>query len=82
MFSACESLESIILPHGIEFIGDEAFKGCKHLKKIVLPSSITYIGKNVFYGCDNLKTIFVPTGTLGDFAIMMKDYLAFVFRPL
>lgn len=78
LFSACESLESIILPHGIEFIGDEAFKGCKHLKKIVLPSSITYIGKNVFYGCDNLKTIFVPTGTLGDFAIMMKDYLPFV----
>lgn len=77
-FSACECLESIILPHGIVIIDDEAFKGCKNLKKIVLPSSITSIGKKVFYGCDNLTTIFVPTGTLGDFASILKDYLPFV----
>lgn len=74
-FLGCESLESIILPYGITTIKDEAFKGCKHLKKIVLPSSITSIGTEVFLGCDNLQSVFVPTGTFGDFASILKDYL-------
>lgn len=78
MFSGCESLESIILPYGITTINDDAFKGCKHLKKIVLPSSITSIGTGVFSGCDNLQSIFIPTGTLGDFANILKDYLLIV----
>lgn len=77
-FAGCESLESIILPHGIITIDDEAFKGCKRLKKIVLPSSITSIGKHVFWGCNDLQSFFVPTGTFGDFASILKDYLRFV----
>lgn len=78
MFSGCESLESIILPYGITTINDEAFKNCKHLKKIILPGSVTSIGKEVFSNCDNLQSIFIPTGTFGDFASILKDYLSLV----
>ena len=78
MFSDCESLESIILPYGITTINDEAFKSCKHLKKIILPGSVTSIGKDVFSNCDNLQSIFIPTGSFGDFASILKDYLCLV----
>lgn len=41
-FSACDALESIILPNSIEEIGEGAFSGCSSLKSISIP----FVGAN------------------------------------
>ena len=52
-------LNSISLPDGILYIGDEAFEGCKKLKAIELPSNITKIGISAFHG-SGLVSIIIP----------------------
>lgn len=54
-------IETIVLPDGIERIGDNAFKGCEKLKKITLGRRIKTIGRAVFYGDDRLEQIIIKT---------------------
>lgn len=42
-------LESIILPEGLETIGNSAFQSCSRLGSIVIPSTVTKIDKYAFY---------------------------------
>ena len=46
-FSSCEALESIELPEGLLYIGDQAFQG-DPLKSVTLPSSLKYVGTQAF----------------------------------
>lgn len=50
-------LVSILLPDGIEMIGDYAFSKCNNLKEIRLPQSLTYIGEHAFLGAKSLSAI-------------------------
>ena len=59
-FEGCSSLESIFIPEGVTWIGEQAFKGCKYLKSIYIPDSVTKIGENAFSGCSSLKTARIP----------------------
>lgn len=45
-----ESLENVVLPDGIETIGDCVFEDCSRLKTVTFPFSITKIGRNAFKG--------------------------------
>ena len=50
-FSGCKALKAIVLPKGLESIGNLAFSGCKALKSILIPEGITSIGDEAFGGC-------------------------------
>ena len=49
-FYSLSSLRVVILPEGVEEIGDFAFAYCVQLETVVLPSSLTSIGKGAFQG--------------------------------
>ena len=50
-FRNCNQLTEIVLPEGLEVIGDTAFYGCTQLKRISLPKSVSQIGAYAYKGC-------------------------------
>jgi len=52
--------KSIIIPYGIERIGNKAFHYCHNIEDIVFPSSLITIGKYAFNECTALKSIILP----------------------
>ena len=69
-FKDCKSLESIIIPDSVRYIGYAAFNGCTSLKNITLSSSLTYIGSTAFQNCTSLVNIIIPNSVIhmGEFA--------------
>ena len=51
------AIASIVIPEGVEYIGDKAFDECDKLTSIKLPSTITELGTYVFYKCSGLVNI-------------------------
>lgn len=49
--------EKIILPEGIDKIGDSCFEDRASIKEVVLPNSLTYIDQWAFAGCSKLSSI-------------------------
>lgn len=47
----------VVIPEGITWIADYAFKGHKTLRRIHIPDSVTDIGHLAFAGCENLEEI-------------------------
>lgn len=52
----------IVVPDGIERIGDNAFSDKTSIQTITLPDSVTVIGESAFRHCDNLESINLPEG--------------------
>ena len=46
--SCFDDLEELILPEGLEAIGDGAFHGIKKVKTLIIPSTVRYIGACAF----------------------------------
>ncbi len=61
-FANCKSLENIVLPESISFIGDRAFINCDNLKNINLPDRLKTIEHNTFNGCKSIEQIKIPDG--------------------
>ena len=59
-FNECSSLESVVIPEGVEKINMGAFNTCKKLTSVTLPNSLTSIGSSAFYGCSSLTQITIP----------------------
>ncbi len=55
-----DTLETVVLPEGVEEIADQAFSGCKNLKNITLPSTLKKIGFAAFSNCSSLTSINFP----------------------
>lgn len=55
VFSACTSLNSVVIPEGIEIIGTMTFSGCTNLANIVIPTTTTTIEAKAFNNCTNLS---------------------------
>ncbi len=53
-------ITSVVIPEGIQYIGQEAFYQCKELTRVLLPQSLRYIGKNVFNYNRSLTEIDIP----------------------
>ena len=68
-FRGCRSLETLVLPEGLEAIPDCAFAGCERLRKIVLPRNLKSLGRMVFDGCKSLVSVAIPPGV----SIVEKD---------
>ena len=53
-------LTEVVVPHSIDYIGDEAFSYCRKLESVSLPDSVGYIGNGAFNGCYSLRSIRLP----------------------
>ena len=54
---ADSQLKSIVIPEGVESIGDYAFYNCPKLEDVVLPSTLRVIGKGAFAKCPMLEEV-------------------------
>lgn len=52
-----QGLRRIVLPQGIDSIGERMFKGCIVLSEVAIPNSVTSIGSAAFAGCDRLTKL-------------------------
>ena len=48
-----ETVTNLVVPEGVETIGEYAFYYCKNLISISIPSSVTSIGSSTFAGCSS-----------------------------
>lgn len=58
-FWDCPNLESVSIPKGVTYIGEQAFCG-SGLKSVIIPDGTIYLGGSAFSGCNNLKSITIP----------------------
>lgn len=56
-FDYDKNLEKVILPTGVEIIGESAFSHCEKLKSINIPSSVILIECLVFSDCEKLAEV-------------------------
>ncbi len=54
---------TVIIPSGVETIGEQAFSGCKAIENIKLPDNLKTIKKSAFSGNENISEIEIPSGT-------------------
>lgn len=53
---------NVIIPNGVNKIGDEVFSHCTNLTSITIPSSVTEIGFEAFYACTKLTNVTISNG--------------------
>ena len=63
-FNACQKLEKLSLPNGLQRIEAKTFYQCDSLKEIFIPKTVTFIGVNAFKSCDNLQKVTIEDGYL------------------
>lgn len=62
-FESNTGLEKIVVPEGVEIIGDDAFWQCSSLHQVSLPqTSLKSLGKEAFRDCPSLQEISLPEG--------------------
>ena len=75
------SVESVLLPDGLQCIEDSAFYGCRPMTSIALPKSLQSIG-NYAFGMTHLQSIVLSEGlqSIGDHAFV-NAYLQSIILP-
>jgi hypothetical protein len=53
-------LQSIIIPDGVNSLGELTFGGCEYLTNVIFSKNITRIGVNAFSGCASLRSVELP----------------------
>lgn len=53
-------LTKLVVPEGVEIIGNNAFASCRSLKSVTLPKGVKRIERGAFAACDKLKSINFP----------------------
>lgn len=61
-FAGCHSFKEIVLPWGIQEIGQYAFASCTALETITIPGSVKSLPRGVFDGCRSLRIIELLSG--------------------
>ena len=52
-----ELVENLVIPDGVESIGNYAFVCCNNLAKVTIPNSVTIMGKGAFDNCENIYSV-------------------------
>lgn len=75
--------EELIIPNGVEIIGEHAVQNARNLKRIVLPESIRTISDSAFDDCKLLEEINLPNGItkIGSWAFHGCDKLKEIKLP-
>ena len=55
-------MKKVVLPEGVQWIGQGAFMGNNKLETVVLPSSLTAIYQQAFQNCSKITRIVLPDG--------------------
>jgi len=65
-------LKKIIIPTGVQTIGDCAFQLCKSLCEVVMSNGVSEIGQSAFSNCTKLKSVIIPFSItkVGDWAFV------------
>ena len=60
----------LVIPEGVEKIGNFAFVGCKSLTSVTIPDGVTSIGDWAFSDCDGLTSVTIGNGvtSIGEYA--------------
>ena len=53
-FEKCAGVTRIVVPEGVEFIGEYAFRSCSELTEISLPNTLNEVSENAFDSCPKL----------------------------
>ncbi|MCQ2311253.1 MAG: leucine-rich repeat protein [Paludibacteraceae bacterium] len=54
-------VKDLVIPQGVDTIGDYAFSSCSGLTSVTIGNSVTTIGNYAFYGCSGLTSITIPS---------------------
>lgn len=54
-------VKTVIIPHGVVKLQENAFANCTSLETVILPDSVKEIDSNAFSNCINLKNVELPT---------------------
>ena len=52
---------AVVLPEGLQAIGEQAFRGCTALTSVTLPEGVRSIGSLAFQGCTALEELDLPS---------------------
>ncbi len=52
-----DTITTVVIPEGVETIGDYAFAGLTNLTTVILPSTLEQIDQGAFYGCEKLTSV-------------------------
>ena len=76
-------VKEVVIPYGINSIGDAAFKDCKNLQSVTIPDSVTEIGGLAFLGCTNLQSVTIGNSvtSIGNGAFKWCENLQSVTIP-
>ena len=55
------AISSVILPEGVETVGERAFADCSALTEVYLPGTVKTVGAEAFAACDNIAKVTVDT---------------------
>lgn len=79
VFEGCYNLSSIMIPNGVELLGNRVFNGCKQLDAIYLPKSVKFIGDDAFNN-SGVKNIRLNEGlkAIGNRAFMGSNQTSFL----
>lgn len=54
------ALEQVVLPAGVEYLGNSAFYGCQRLERVFFQEGLEQIGTMTFMGCIRLQAVHFP----------------------
>lgn len=56
-FRENKAIEKVVIPTGVQTIGQDAFNMCGQLVEVVIPDNVTRIGESAFANCISLKSL-------------------------
>ena len=84
-FQANIELIDLVIPEGVEEVGDYAFQRCPNLTEVSLPASLKEVGLNPFAGCEALSDINIAEGSkyllVSDSVLFSREDRRLIYYP-
>ncbi len=74
-FDSCDGIYDFIVPYGVTYIGEDAFRECAYIVYVELPETLTKIDTHAFYDMDNLHDLAIPNSVteFGEEIVTIED---------